>query len=110
MADPQFRPIPGDPSAADVTAMFDATSEDWLLTAGGDYITVAVQTFLKDGSGFQVMIAVEWPVRRNHSAGTEMLRLMISPEDALGFAQALTKSASWLIARDAMGLGGRRDN
>lgn len=110
MADPQFRPIPGDPSAAEITAMFDATSEDWLLTAPGDFVVAAVQTFLKDGSGFQEMVAVEWPVRRNHSQEDQVLRLMISPEDALGFAQTLVQSASWLIARDAMGLGGRRDN
>lgn len=110
MADPQFRPIPGDPSAADITAMFDATSEDWLLTAGGDYMVAAVQTFLKDGSGFQEMIAVEWPVRRNHSTEDQVLRLMISPEDALEFAETLMHSAMWLKARDQMGLGGRRDN
>lgn len=93
-----FRPIPGDPGGVDVVAMFDARSDDWILTAPGDYQTAAVEAMRSDGSDHQPCIILEWPGRRNHTDEHVTVRLMMSPGDALGLAEVLAHSASWLKA------------
>ncbi len=92
------RPIPGDPSRAEVQSMLDVKGEEWWLTDSGDYETAAVETMRYDGSDWHRLIALEWPVRRNHGQEQKVIRLMISPEDALGLAEVLTHTARWLVA------------
>lgn len=95
---PDPRPIPGDPSHVQVQSLLDVRDEEWWLTTGGDYQTAAVETMRQDGSQWQRMIALEWPARRNHGRDHTVLRLMISPEDAVGLAEVLVHTARWLIA------------
>lgn len=95
MTDRHWQPIPGDPSAVQVAAMFDAGG-DWLVTAPGDYQTAAVQAMQRDGSHLQNVVILEWPTRRNHSDEHVMVRLIISPDDALGLAQVLAHTARWM--------------
>ena len=92
------RPISGDPSHVEVRAMLDIRGEEWWVTVSGDYMTAAVETMKSDGSAWQRLIAVEWPARRNHGKEHTVLRLMISPRDALGLAEVLTHTARWLEA------------
>lgn len=93
---PQFQPIPGDPSRELVLEMFDARSDEWLLSDGGDYQTAAVECFTNDGSNLQRLIALEWPARVNHSQERRRVRLLIHPEDAEGLADVLAHSVAWL--------------
>lgn len=96
--DERMRPIHGDPAAACVVAYFDLAADDWLLSTAGEYQTAAAETMRNDGSGWQRTVILEWPCRRNHTTEESRLRLMISPEDALGLAEVLTHTAEWLIA------------
>lgn len=98
-----FRPIPTDPTAAQVAAMFDARSEAWLLTTSGDCQCAAVETMREDGTDWQRMIAVEWPVRLNHDRTPSMLRLLVHPDDAVQFAATLLRTARWLNAAEELG-------
>jgi len=91
-----FRPLAGDPDADMVVAMFDANADDWILTTAGDYQTAAVEAMRSDGTGHQACVILEWPGRRNHTDDEVTVRLMISPDDALGLAEVLTHSARWL--------------
>lgn len=91
------RPIPGDPSFAHVVSMLNIEGEEWWLTAEGDYETAAVETMRFDGSQWQRVIALTWPARRNHGKEKKVLRMMISPEDAMGLAEVLAHTAMWLI-------------
>ena len=68
------------------------------MTVPGDYQAAAVEAMRYDGSDWQRMIALEWPARRNHGKEHAVLRLMISPGDALGLAEVLTHTADWLKA------------
>lgn len=96
MSAEQWRPLPNDPDAAVVRDMFDARSEDWLLTTQGEYHTAAAETMLGDGSGYQRVVVLEWPARRNHTDEQLTVRLMISPEDAVGLAEVLAHTAAWM--------------
>lgn len=96
MAD-HFRPIDGDPGAEQIVAMFDAGG-DWLLSDEGGYQTAAVEAMKADGTNLQRVVALEWPARRNHSDETVTVRLMISPDDALGLADVLGHTARWMKA------------
>lgn len=91
-----MRPIPGDPGAESIEAML-AISDDWLLTAGGGYETGAVETMTKDGGNFLRAIALTWPARRNHTTDQVTVRLLISPEDAIGLAANLVHTADWML-------------
>lgn len=97
MAD-RLRPVPTDPSAAEVGRFFDLRSEAWLLTVPGDYQTAAVETWRADGANWQRLIALEWPARLNHDRTRTTVRLLISPEDAEGLAGVLRQTAAWLRA------------
>ncbi len=92
------RPIPSDPSRETVQTMLDIEGQEWWLTAPGDYKTAAVEAMRFDGSDWQRMIVLEWPARRNHGKKHTIIRLMISPGDALGLAEVLTHTANWLKA------------
>jgi len=83
--------------------MMDLGSDEWLLSDVGDYHTAAVETMQKNGSNWQQVIALEWPCRVNHTGDLRTLRLMISPEDAIGLAEVLEHSARWLIAQRTRG-------
>lgn len=76
--------------------MLDLGSDEWLLAAEGGYHTAAIETFKNDGSGYQRVIALEWPARVNHSDERRTVRLMVSADDALGLANVLTHTANWL--------------
>lgn len=91
-----IRPIEGDPASDQIMRMFDLGNDEWLLAAPGDYQTAAVETFKRDGSGYQRVIALEWPGRVNHSDEVRIVRLMVSADDALGLADVLTHTAKWL--------------
>lgn len=90
------RPLPDDPSAPMVQSMIDARSDEWLLSAPGDYSTCAVETMRADGTDHQVLVAVEWPVRVNHSDEIRTVRLLIAPSDALGLARRIAHTVQWL--------------
>lgn len=96
--DPQFRPLPEDPAGPIVLEMFDARSEEWLVTGGGDYQTAAVEVFNADGTDVRRLIALEWPARVNHSTERRTVRLLIHPEDAEGLAEVLAHSTAWLAS------------
>lgn len=98
-----FRPIPGDPAAEQVVAMFDARSEDWILGDVGDYQTAAAETMRADGSDFQRVVLLEWPGRRNHTEDRLTVRLMLNPEDALGLAEVLAHTAVWMMEAQRRG-------
>lgn len=100
VGEPAFRAIPNDPAARVVGAMFDARSGDWVVTAQGDYQAAAVETMRADGSGYQRVIALEWPGRRNHSDELVTVRLMVHPDDALGLAEVLAHAARWLLSTE----------
>jgi hypothetical protein len=101
MSDDRLRPIKGDPSGAQVVAMFDLKSEEWWLSRAGDYQTAAGETVSNDGAHWERVIMLEWPARVNHEHGPEAertLRLLIAPEDALGLAEVLAHTAAWLMS------------
>lgn len=98
----QFRPLPEDPSAEMVAAMFDATAENWILSRAGDYQTAAVETMQADGSAHQRLIALEWPGRPNHTDEQVTVRVLMRPDDALGLAEVLTHTARWMQAAERM--------
>lgn len=95
----QMRSLPDDPDGEMVMKMFDVRSDDWILTSGGDYQTGACEAMRNDGSGYQQVVALEWPGRRNHSDEKITVRLFISPEDALGLAVVLAHTATWMLGR-----------
>jgi len=97
-----FRPLDDDPSKAMVEAMFDARSGDWIVSAPGDYQAAAALAMREDGSDLQTVVILEWPGRRNHTTEHVTVRLMMSPEDAIGLAETLATPAAWLIARKRM--------
>ena len=98
--EPQFGPIPGDTTGEQIMAMFDANSQEWILSAEGDYQTGGVEVFRYDGSDHQRLIALEWPGRKNHSDEKVTVRLFIHPDDALGLAKVLTHTAWWMKAAE----------
>lgn len=95
-----LRPLPNDPDAGRVKEMFDLGSEEWLLAAAGDYQTAAVEAMRNDGAHFQRLVALEWPARVNRSEELRTVRLLISPEDALGLATILAETGLWMIATE----------
>lgn len=98
-----LRPIPDDPSAATVEAMIDLRNEEWLVSAVGDYQTGAVEAMKNDGTNFQRLVALEWPVRVNNGDEIRTVRLLIAPEDAIGLAEVLAHTAVWLAAAERLG-------
>lgn len=98
-----IRPVPSDPTGDQVLAMLDLRSQDWLLSAPGDYQTGAVEAMRNDGTDYQRLVALEWPARPNHGTETTTVRLLISPEDALGLAEMLAHTARWLMAAERLG-------
>jgi hypothetical protein len=99
MSAPHFRPIPGDPGAVHVEAMFDARAERWILASAGDYQSAAVQAIRADGTMLQNCVALEWPGRINHTDECVTVRLLMSPEDAVELAKVLQHSGLWMLAR-----------
>lgn len=95
----QFRPIAGDPGGEAIMAMFDVRSTEWLMSDAGDYQTGAAEVFKADGSNYQKVVILEWPARVNNSDERRIVRLMISPEDALGLADVLAHTGRWLAAQ-----------
>jgi len=100
VSDDAFRPLSDDPSGATIAEMFDAGA-DWLVTAPGDYTTGAAETMLRDGTGWQEVVMLDWPCRVNKTGEGKLLHLMMSPEDALGLAENIAHTAIWMIARRA---------
>lgn len=90
------RPIPGDPGAEQIKAMMDIRHEEWWLAQPGPIDTAAVETMRVDGSEWQRMIAIEIPVRKNHTGKVETLRVMIHPAAAIILAETLAHTAVWL--------------
>lgn len=99
----EIRPIPSDPNAATVRSMFDLRGELWHVARAGEYQTAAVETMKNDGTNWQRLVALEWPGRVNNSDEETILRLLISPEDAMGLAEVLAHTAVWLRAADQLG-------
>ena len=106
------RPIPEDPSAAIAQGMIDV-DQSWLLSAPGEYDSFAVEAMTSDGGSYQRTIALRWPARINKTGEAVTLRLLIAPEDALGLADVLIHTATWLAAAGeyhARGLGSPPDD
>lgn len=98
------RPISLDPARKQVEAMIEA-DQTWLVSAAGGYETFAVETVTDDGGNWQRVIALRWPARINKTDEHTQLRLLIHPEDALGLAQVLTHTATWLQSLAAIEVG-----
>lgn len=96
-----IRPIAADPSFDIVDAMIEA-DQSWLLAAAGDYDTFAIESMTRDGRNWQRAIAVRWPARINKTDEHVLLRLIISPDDAIGLAEVLTRTARWLQSLAAL--------
>lgn len=81
-----------------VEAMF-AAGPEWIITVdGGTYSSFAAETMLRDGSNFQRVIAIEWKGQTNKTHEPATARVMMRPEDALGLAETIARTARWLIA------------
>lgn len=98
MSDESIRPIPGDPSADEITEMLDIRNAEWLVAGQGEYGAAAVEAMKASGAGYQHLIALTWPARVNNSDEERMVRLLIHPEDAVGIAAVLLDSSKWLVA------------
>lgn len=96
-----IRAIPVDPSRATVEELIDV-DQSWLLGATGDYESFAIEAMTRDGRNWQRGIAIRWPARINKTDERVMLRLIISPEDAVGLAGVLTHTARWLDSLAAL--------
>ena len=93
----RLRPVPHDPSKVQVVSMIE-TSEEWWLTAPGDYKTAAIEMMRRDGSDWQRGILISWPARRNHSDEHKEIRLVMSGEDAAYFVATLAHTVEWMAA------------
>lgn len=94
-----FRPLPDDPSAADILAMFNA-DQTWILgEAGATYETAAVEVFNDAGGNHQIAIALQFHGRLNRTDEHAMARVLLSPDDALQLARSLAHTYAWLAAR-----------
>lgn len=93
-----IRPVPGDNSEATVVKFIDLADGEWLLASDGKYQTYAVETMLRDGSNWQRALVLEYPVRVNKTNDYRTIRLIISPEDALGLSDVMAHTSTWLIA------------
>lgn len=98
MTDQNPRPLPSDPDRGTVQSILNIDGEEWWLTAPGDHQAMAVEAMRLDGSDWQRVVAFELPVRKNNGTEHKVLRVMMSPGDALGFAKVLTHTARWLHA------------
>ena len=92
-----MRPIPGDPDSEEIVAMFDLRDEEWWLTAGGEYMSAAGETMQAGGKAWQRVVMLQWPTRLNHGTEEKTIRLLISPEDAIGLGQVLLHTGNWLM-------------
>lgn len=95
-----LRPIPDDASADQVSGMLDAMGDDWWLTTPGDIVTTAVETILRDGSGWQEGIIFTLPLRRNHTEERQELRVFVQREYAEMLMVNLVHTCAWYRARD----------
>jgi hypothetical protein len=95
-----MRPIPGDAGAPDIQAIFDANDDPWWIAEPGHYTTMACETMLNDGSGYQRVVAVELPVRLNHTTEVTVLRFMLTADQAAGLAMNLAHSSAFLAQLD----------
>jgi len=103
MSDEGIRPLPDDAAGEQIISMFDLDAADWNYTEAGDYQAAIVQCFKRDGSELQTLIALEWPIRNRNTGELSTMRLLISPEDAVGLAEVITTSARWLKIRGIIG-------
>ncbi len=92
-----LRPLPDDPDRDVIASMMDLANDEWLLTAAGDYSAAAGETMKKDGSDYQRLVMLEWPARVNKTQEHRTVRLLISPEDALGLCDVLAHTARFLL-------------
>lgn len=93
-----LQPLPYDPSRVNIQGMIDLhAGEPWLLTKEGNYDSFVVETFKKDGSNPQTLIALQWPTRINGGTHEEVLvQLLIHPEDVRGVIDVLSRTCDWL--------------
>lgn len=91
-----LRPLPNDPDRETVASIFRMDAP-WWLTAGGEYQAAAVEVMKDDGTNYDRCVALEWPARLNKTKEDQVLRLLISPEDAIGLAQVLVHTAAWML-------------
>jgi len=98
-------PVPGDPDATLVGEWLSAHS-DWIMTAAGDHMTAAVMVPRADEPD-DYLVAMEWPGRRNKTDEQILVKLLMSPEDALVLSADLAHTARFLMERRrASGFGG----
>lgn len=101
--DDELQPLPYDPAAAEIVEMFDLGAENWYYSAPGDYQVAAVQAMKNDGTNFQTLLALEWPVRNRNTNEESTLRLLIHPDDAVGLASVLQHTTKWLASARLIG-------
>lgn len=97
---PEFHitPHPEDNSKDIVLEVFAMDKEDeWWLTEEGEYKTAAgLLVRYSDTDNPEVMVMLEWPMRRNKSQESKTLRLLIHPDDAKGLSEVLEHTAIWI--------------
>lgn len=102
MSEP-VRPLPFDPSRDNVQSFLTDLDGDWLYTSAGDYQTAAVEGFKRDGTNYQRLIALSWPVRHHGETEDTLLQLLIDPVDVVGLLANLSHTVAWLTAAERMG-------
>lgn len=95
MSDP--RPLRVDPSAEMIKSMIEV-DQSWLVAAAGDYEVFACETIKRDGTNWQRVVAVRWPARINKTDELVQLRLLLHADDAIGLAQSLIHTGTWLAS------------
>lgn len=93
-----IEPLPDDPSADVIRAMFDL-DENWWLSDAGDIDTAAAGAFQNDGTNYQTVIITQFPVRRKGDEEGEMFKLALSVDAAILLYQNLEQTLSFLAER-----------
>lgn len=85
-------PLPGDPSGVEVTAMFSANDDTFMLHEGETGV-FAAQTMLADGTNPQTVICLRAQLRKNKTDDVRDTIICMSPEDAMWFAKSVIRAA-----------------
>lgn len=90
-----LRPLPGDSGRVHVQELLDVAQGDWFLADAGDYETAAAEAWRNDGQNFQRVVLITFPCRTRQGE-PRTVRLMLSPDDAVGLALNLAHTATWM--------------
>jgi hypothetical protein len=97
-----LRPLPDDPSGPEIESIMDLSSDEWLLANEGEMNLGMVAAMKADDSGYQELLAIEFPVRVNNSTETRTLRLLLDESSATTLIEEMLHPLAWLRARRKM--------